>query len=118
MTEEDRELLELAAKAYFGEEIGDVEFVRWIDEHQVIGRKTDDYGNVFGFFWEPLTDDGDALRLAVALNIQHFEGKNGRIYAKCESPFIRHVVETIPEKLAATRRAIVRIAAEIGKTMP
>lgn len=43
--------------------------------------------------WNPLTDDGDALRLAVKLNLD-----------------IRY-----KDSYAATRRAIVRAAAAIGK---
>lgn len=58
--------------------------------------------------WNPLTDDGDALRLAVKLGI-------------LSHPLLQHyfAVETLmPERdpYAATRRAIVRAAAEIGKT--
>ncbi len=75
----DRELLELAAKA--------------------AGN-----GFVIGY-WNPLTDDGDALRLAVALGLTARMSYNGQDYeAANKDPY------------AATRRAIVRAAAEIGRS--
>ena len=71
--------------------------------------------------WNPLTDDGDALRLAVKLNIEvaYFDDKqevNAGVWSPspdswdCMTPYNG-------EKQAATRRAIVRAAAEIGKDM-
>jgi hypothetical protein len=70
--------------------------------------------------WNPLTDDSDALRLAVKLKIAvdawvsetctvvFFHGGRGRIVE-------RHYGD---DPYAATRRAIVRAAAEIGRNMP
>ena len=63
--------------------------------------------------WNPLTDDGDALRLAVKLRVdlrfeQELAGwdvEAGSCGENCKS-----------DPYAATRRAIVRAAAEIGKT--
>ena len=55
--------------------------------------------------WNPLTDDGDALRLAVKL--MEFEPYRGKGCA----PFFSNNAE-------ATRRAITRAAAEIGRAMP
>lgn len=89
----DRELLELAAKAasitYFDiDEIGVIEY----------GADTPS-----GFrHWTPLTDDGDALRLAVKLNILP-----GLLTVKA--------MTNQDDPYAATRRAIVRAAAELGK---
>ena len=69
----DKELLELAAKAagynkYYTHYLGRDSFVTYDEiyyseakERQVTGKKTMD--------WNPLADDGDALRLAVALNL-------------------------------------------------
>lgn len=61
-------------------------------------------------WWNPLTDDGDALRLAVKLGLwihigkYHVAVEGTRIEENCgDDPY------------AATRRAIVRAAAEIGK---
>ena len=71
--------------------------------------------------WNPLTDDGDALRLAVKLEIF-----TGRFY-DCVVPACfaswsnrgRSLWEPAgDDPYAATRRAIVRAAAAIGKEMP
>ena len=59
-------------------------------------------------YWNPLTDDGDALRLAVKLKIEiGWVGNQVAANNACEIG-----------DYAATRRAIVRAAAEIGKAMP
>lgn len=69
----DRELLELAAKAYFGNEIDDVVSVDWCDSDECIefahADNQDHNGNDVLVLWNPLTDDGDALRLAVKLRM-------------------------------------------------
>jgi hypothetical protein len=69
--------------------------------------------------WNPLTDDDDALRLAVQLrmvldtstgddiHVQYPFGTN--YYPLCE--------EGDPDPYATTRRAITRAAAEIGRNM-
>ena len=99
----DRELLELAAKAAGYE---------W---------EYEDTGALFVFVpqaheWNPLTDDGDALRLAVKLkmNISGFEFSNVVIR---QGNYFRCLEEITDDQYAATRRAIVRAAAEIGKGM-
>jgi hypothetical protein len=57
-------------------------------------------------YWNPLTDDGDALRLAVKLNLLPFpEVAHSATLAGNEDPY------------AATRRAIVRAAAAIGEAL-
>ena len=98
----DKELTELAAKAF---------------------------GVAAGWF-SPLTDDGDALRLAAQLGLEvSFVGDDadGRD-SECSVGYpesvrrpcrIKYVFE--PHRgdiFAATRRAIVRAAAEIGKEQP
>ena len=106
----DRELLELAAKA-----AGIAfEFCRPELGGCLAG----------GRWWDPLTDDGDALRLAVKLRLQI------RMLDKCV--FVETDPETLlgqssvselemygrdPDPYSATRRAIVRAAAEIGRAM-
>lgn len=102
----DRELLELAAKAAgykFHENDGQL----WV------------YYDGTGFrIWNPRDDDGDALRLAVKLNI---------CIRTCE----RHVTawfdggsigvshfECGGDHYVATRHAILRAAAEVGRAMP
>ncbi len=125
----DRELLELAARAFWREEIGDVCSVRWLEEEQAIGythaENQDHNGIDQEFVWNPLEDDGDALRLAVKLKLAIFppEGDDGD-FAVASVPdgvlddfgetWIQESVKD-GDKLAATRRAIVCAAAEIGK---
>lgn len=116
----DRELLELAAKAagleidkspYNGGGSGNTGF-------DCMGNAVLDWHN--GVRWNPLADDGDALRLAVKLRIQITPGT----YNEYEATAFRAGAAEAHEKTtmgygteAATRRAIVRAAAEIGKSM-
>jgi hypothetical protein len=91
----DKELLELAAKAAG---------VKGKQDHY--GLWTRGSHEAGGTVWNPLTDDGDAMRLAVKLGIMGRQSYNGQDYeAANKDPY------------AATRRAIVRAAAEIGKGM-
>ncbi|EJO27435.1 hypothetical protein QWC_31854, partial [Achromobacter marplatensis] len=68
--------------------------------------------------WNPLQDDGQALRLAVRLaltiNIQHHETEVFTWEGECFSS--EHVSVHPDHSYEATRRAIVEAAAEIGKT--
>lgn len=104
----DKELLELAANAarykYMNGALWD-------------GRDVVDYG------WNPLEDDGQALRLAVKLHISVWVDS---LDACCswvfdgQNPFTEGMQQlaqeiTSGDPYAATRRAIVRTAAEIGK---
>lgn len=72
--------------------------------------------------WNPLADDGDALRLAVELDLivslAYTEvGKEAVVFYLNEIQHqMRCVVPHGSDPYAATRRAIVRAAAEIGKT--
>ncbi len=69
--------------------------------------------------WNPLIDDGDALRLAVKLNIHiSLYGPNTGMNAW----IIREIAESFDEDYgddpcASARRAIVRAAAHIGLTL-
>lgn len=98
----DRELLELAAKAVGWERPRvDEDFWLW------------DGGNSVAY-WNPLADDGDALRLAVKLGLVVDCSR-----PSAGEPFRQHAIwldETMSND-ALTRRAIVRAAAEIGKDM-
>jgi hypothetical protein len=107
----DRELLELAAKAA-GLLIGFSEGAP--DE----GRPyvwNGDYKT--SRWWDPLTDDRDALRLAVTLEINVLPSMES---ASARNPsytkWCNEDARTDP--YAATRRAIVRAAAEIGRQKP
>ena len=96
----DRELLELAAKAAgLKEGIGGA---FWTED-----------GGVF----DPLTDDGDALRLAVNLGLAIHVWSDETTAMNCRDESDVKVVEGGDDPYAATRRAIVRAAAEIGKEM-
>jgi hypothetical protein len=106
----DRELLELAAKA-----AGIAGF--WVDDGLNTGS------NATPTVWNPITDDGDALRLAVKLNINIGFGIfatqiNCEIYDWAEDEVLIDWKEDgRKDPYTATRRAIVRAAAEIGRNM-
>ena len=120
----DKELLEKAAKAagieleWFEVDIGDPDCdAGWYCDLKGT-RKS----------WSPLTDDGDALRLAVKLaelgkgamfqlNISKMH--DGRGFAASGFYSKNNITSDVVDNdlNAATRRAIVRAAAEIGKEM-
>lgn len=109
----DRELLELAAKAAgisFDEEEKS-KFGLWV----LYGIEPSEYTRRR---WNPLVNDGDALRLAVKLGIGlEFAGVFAVAYAGSRhAPQFTERFNGYPD--AATRRAIVRAAAEIGRDMP
>jgi hypothetical protein len=107
----DRELLELAAKA------AGMKFKGSPTNPESYQTQQDDllYGTRPWMPWNPLTDDGDALRLAVKLEI-HVQPDGRYAWA---STFEVNATEPVGgDPYAATRRAIVRAAAEIGKAMP
>lgn len=93
----DRELLEMAAKAAGYKH-------HWHSDGLLIDAQCGP--------WNPLTDDGDALRLAVKLEMD----------VMCASvrtdSGIAITIEAGTDPYAATRLAIVRAAAAIGKEMP
>lgn len=67
--------------------------------------------------WNPLTDDGDALRLAatVRIDIRYFTAD---VMAADKGHYIlSEFFNDHPDVAAATRLAITRAAAEIGKQM-
>lgn len=94
----DRELLELAAKAAGIE-------LRWDSAYgeNPLYQKWKYIDNDWTE-WNPLEDDGDALRLAVKIN-----------WVPSRVEVLKLSISECP--YAATRRAIVRAAAEIGKEM-
>ena len=114
----DRELMELAAKAagICG---------HYACHHPEFGNDWEELGiwfvdkNDCTSCWNPLQNDGDALRLAIRLKMDICWNENegpwevnvwprkgtGSNECPCKDPY------------AATRRAIVRAAAEIGKAM-
>ena len=99
----DRELLELAAKA------ASVRILHW-NAGEAYHEKG---GWPFPQKWNPLTDDGDAFRLAVKLGMTTGI-EYGRKYAHCSG-----IKEPITDnECASMRRAIVHAAAQIGNAMP
>lgn len=114
----DRELLELAAKA--------AGYTVLEGEYEDGGLLCHDGNRPIRF--SPLVDDGDALRLAVKCGIEvcpdlevsctvtaFMVGSSGRNICEQFGP-LRDGSRDDP--MAATRRAITRSAAEIGKAMP
>ena len=100
----DRELLEFAAKA----------------AGYVLQETEDGYECNFddSRIWNPITDDGDALRLAVKLRID-VDFYLADVQAKHDQTDpVFELFSEHTDPLAATRRAIVRAAAEIGRQMP
>ena len=105
----DRKMLEFAAKA------------AGIDYHATREDGTKCIHDGRGY-WNPLTDDGDALRLAVKLGLHVSQQlsyvaamrPHGGAGCRC----LQWTEQYNDDPLAATRRAIVRAAAEIGRQMP
>lgn len=109
----DRELLELAAKAA-GLKHVDYTGVDYDGRLGIV--LVDDIGSHCGEF-SPLTDDGDALRLAVQLHLTVYQWSLSECCVCNESGTINEAVSYGEDPLAATRRAIVLAAAELGKGM-
>lgn len=102
----DRELLELAARASGYKLSWSYDnHCCWINEMR----------HNFDVTWNPLTDDGDALRLAVTLGLLVDICRDHTcVCSETVDPILQ---DQGKEKGEATRRAIVRAAAEIGKSM-
>lgn len=111
MMRSDKELLELAAKAagVIGEYRSYYVEAYNKDFFGIAVKGASSYN-----FWNPLTDDGDALRLAVKLNIQVTPRTDDKSEAAHTALFIE---QNNGDPYAATRRAITRAAAEIGATL-
>jgi hypothetical protein len=91
----DRELLEAAAKA--------------------AGLRVN-FHPAASYNWNPLTSDADALRLAVQLRLD-VDCAGGEVVVAYEQITHAHAAERVgDDPIAATRRAIVRAAAEIGRS--
>jgi hypothetical protein len=104
----DRELLEKAAKA-----AGRV----WLSYHHTKGLcfRDDSFGGLIEYYWNPLTDDRDALRLSVRLRINVFHAGISAFALDEDGDLeCREGHENDPD--AATRRAIVRLAAKLGES--
>lgn len=123
----DKELLDLAAKAAGFGAPGSGRTIWTLSEYP---KRSGRHGALWNYvgnmdaaeLWNPLADDGDALRLAVRLNIEFacFDDSqkvNAGVWSEDSKPY-DCMTPYNGDKQAATRRAIVRAAAEIGKTRP
>jgi hypothetical protein len=97
----DKELLELSAKA------AEIDIFFWA------GHDVGSFTPVVspdGLDWNPLTEDRDAFRLQVELEIELWFGPTYVMAGTVQEA-------TTNDPYAATRRAVTRAAAEIGKAM-
>ena len=101
LTDEDLKLIKLAAKAA-GIEIRLEPITR-----RFLYQKELPSEGFYLAYWNPLTDDGDALRLAVKLDL----------FWENMELFDMHFSHKSKDKYAEMRRAIVRAAAAIGEGM-
>ena len=105
----DRQLLELAAKAAGIEE--------WLLNTQN-GNVWDQEKLLWRRAWNPIDDDGDALRLAVKLGIGN-QSYSALGYSSAGTETIKKSIvlkhSHNGDPYAATRRAIVMAAADIGR---
>lgn len=114
----DREMLELAAKA-----AGIVfSFRQGVPCRYEQPKTSKTSFSALGWkMWNPLEDDGEVFRLAVKLGISIRYGycmdDAPVVFVKDEFMEEELMFENFPDSRKATRRAIVRAAAEIGKGM-
>lgn len=92
----DRELLELAAKS-----------IGMTLQYNYLGLRSANQP------WDPLEDDGDALRLAVDLGLQITVCRNDKTFVERDHVFAEE--DHGDDSMAATRRAITRAAATLAK---
>ena len=120
----DRELLELAAKA-----AGYTTNHPWNAERLTLKPPVDalcvmNKNCVVHTAWNPLDDSGAALNLAVKLGIEIIPDREVEEVSTAFCVYHPRLIgyNTVEpfgiDEMAATRRAIVRAAAEIGKAMP
>lgn len=110
----DRELLELAARALGAVHVEDVEGEAWVNLHFTDGTVA--HG------WNPLLFYGDTFELAADLGLQVYPVARTTYGAACSATADvsgRRLSEVTKgaDVRAATARAVVQAAAEIGKAM-
>lgn len=115
----DRELLELAAKA--------AGLVIDKSSHNGGGSRNDGFdiqGNAVldwhnGILWNPLTDDGDNARLrrSLCIVVQWFPTDVAAMHCSSDGRGRSWAEPYGDDPASAERRAVVRAAAEIGRTM-
>lgn len=109
----DKELLELAAKAQGWIDYPDDSIEAGDFWHTEPEKAPFDY-RIYKSSWNPLNDDGDAFRLAVKLELDvGINSPNAVCIDIARDNWI--IEQKNNDPYAATRRAIVRAAAEIGE---
>ena len=120
MNKTDRELLELAAKAAGYVVLASLAGHANGTTHWWKGAAWGLQIEGVDWIWNPLVDDGDALRLAVKLGLRVYPpeqiGNKGQASVNHFGTLWVHE-DVSDDPYVATRRAIVRAAAEIGRTM-
>lgn len=108
----DKELLELAAKA--------TGKTAWWSPSLEDWQKDLTPPYVDGVSWNPLTDDGDALRLAARLNFRvDISYGTVRIVDELDNEhYLSGIVTDCGGQMVIVRLAIVRAAASVGETLP
>jgi hypothetical protein len=102
----DRELLELAAKAAG---------LTWSKSKDITHDGLWIIKPSVQTYWNPITDDGDALRLAVKLGLLVVVCEEATSAQALNVAFCTELINNDP--YAATRRAIARAAAAIGEAV-
>jgi hypothetical protein len=112
----DKELLEMAAKAAGYRTKANCFYVDCDDNFNGIAILPD-RGKKYR--WNPLQDDGEALRLAINVGIEVGAiGSPNQVFCEARCDEVKIVQRIGDDKYAAVRLAIVRCAAEIGKNIP
>jgi hypothetical protein len=106
----DRELLELAAHTLGAARFEDVDGEEWVNLH------FDEGPAIYG--WNPLLHSDDALMLAVKLELDvNHRVVGGRRVEVIPAGFSPVAEPYMGDALMATRRAIVRAAADVGEVL-
>lgn len=104
----DRELLELAAKAAGIK-------VDWRESVECLCYS----GSPYNVAWSPHKDYGDSMHLAATLRISITFIGRGTVQTWADGTTITtEVIHKRADPAAATRRAVLQTAAEIGRAMP
>lgn len=113
MTEDElsalAELLEFAKLSELAAKAAGIKLGLWSDDAQAFHVASDP-----PYWWSPIFNDGDALRLALACGMQVRE-REACWWPSEHLPQHSIIEDDGNDPYAATRRAIVRAAAEIGK---
>lgn len=113
----DRELLELAAKAM--QSTGHPDFANFevLEDGSAVCLELGCKRGAVTSYWKPLANDQDAFRAAIHLRIdtKHY---NNHVVCFWNDFFGTGILLYGDDPVAATRRAIVMAAAELGMELP